>query len=91
LRDDIAGYAAPKDPQTGGDYEYRATGALSFELCTTFNVSSKDAGGTVTRPLYTPEKPGSEESWEHGAERACFTRTIDPELYRPEKPLPPEQ
>ena len=94
LRDDIAGYAPSKDPQSGNAYEYRATGALSFELCAEFNLPS--SGGSVgerttPKPIYGPMGPQAAESWDHEVGRACFSRTIDPELYRLEKPVPERQ
>ena len=88
LRDDIAGYAAPTDPQSGSAYGYRATGELSFELCAEFNLPSEERNRGVTKPVYGPEGPYVAENWEHGEGRACFSRTIDPELYRLEKPVP---
>src|SRR3989338_10068968 len=47
LRDDIAGYVSPTDPQSGAAYEYRPTGAIaedrSFELCAEFNLASQES------------------------------------------------
>ncbi len=95
LRDDISGYAAPRDPQSAAVYEYRTTGSLaedrSFELCAEFNLASQESKekNFYARPY--PVAEGLNESWEHGAGRACFSRTIDPDLYPPQKavPLPP--
>ncbi|HVS79479.1 MAG TPA: DUF5671 domain-containing protein, partial [Candidatus Paceibacterota bacterium] len=79
LNDPIASYAAPADPQTGASYEYKQTGALSFELCATFRTASNPAANEVP-PMY----PGaSNDVWTHGAGRQCFDRTIDPQLYPP--------
>ncbi|OGY99358.1 MAG: hypothetical protein A3G64_00315 [Candidatus Liptonbacteria bacterium RIFCSPLOWO2_12_FULL_60_15] len=86
LRDPISGFTAPRDPQSGAAYEYRATGALSFELCAEFNLSSKDALNVPKpEPLYYPYPGGVTENWDHAEGRACFARSIDPELYA--KPL----
>ncbi|OGZ01840.1 MAG: hypothetical protein A3A43_03245 [Candidatus Liptonbacteria bacterium RIFCSPLOWO2_01_FULL_56_20] len=84
LTDSISGFAPPLDPQTGASYEYRVTGALAFELCATFNLPS-EAGrvGEYARPMVPEAVKGLGENWDHGEGRACFTRTIDPELYRP--------
>ena len=77
LRDDIAGYVPPKDAQSDSAYEYRVTGALSFELCAEFNTESDSSKYAAQDPYLAGE------SWEHGAGRECFARTIDPELYPP--------
>ena len=39
LTDTISGFTAPKDPQTGADYDYRIVSDLSFQLCANFNLS----------------------------------------------------
>lgn len=88
LRDDISGFVPPVDPQTEQSYEYRQTGALSFELCADFNLASEDDKVRVRSLEFGPRG----ESWRHGAGRHCFSRTIDPDLYRvdrvmPQKPL----
>jgi len=84
LNDPISGWVLPKDPDTGAAYEYRATGALSFELCATFAHASRTAQqGGITRPI-TPYAVGGKEiseNWQHPAGRTCFARTIDPQLY----------
>ncbi|MEY4731869.1 MAG: hypothetical protein RL681_815 [Candidatus Parcubacteria bacterium] len=90
LRDDISGYVPPKDPQSAAAYEYRATGALSFELCAEFNLQFTEGDG-ATKPVYGPMGQRFAESWNHEAGRVCFSRTIDPELYRLEKSAPPAQ
>jgi hypothetical protein len=89
LRDDILGFVPPKDPQSGASYEYRVTGERTFELCGEFNVPA-DADAVRAKQIYSeyPIGGAANESWEHGIGRTCFTRTIDPELYRVEKPLP---
>ncbi|RJP45846.1 hypothetical protein C4587_00175, partial [Candidatus Parcubacteria bacterium] len=77
LRDDISGFVPPKDSQSEAAYEYRALGALSFELCANFNLSSEEQAG-VGRLLVPPK---GFEAWEHPQGRHCFKRTIDPDLY----------
>lgn len=80
LTDSIYGFTAPRDPQSGRDYEYRTTGELSFELCAEFNLPSEDVfPKEPTRPYY--DMAG--ENWQHGEGRVCFSRTIDPERYAP--------
>lgn len=85
LRDSISGFAPPVDPQSGEPYSYRALGALAFELCAEFNLSSKEALIQVPRSA-EPYPPGTFDiggTWDHEAGRVCFDRTIDPEIYRP--------
>ena len=66
LEDSISGFVPPKDPETDLPYEYYVIGDLSFELCATFKTSSYES---------------SRQNWEYNAERTCFERTIDPDLY----------
>lgn len=86
LKDDISGFIVPTDPNTKGDYEYRIISDLSFELCATFEHVSDDRDKTgqamkaVPRDLY-------QQNWSHNAERTCFERTIDPDLYKDQKNL----
>jgi hypothetical protein len=88
LRDDIAGYAAPEDPQSGEAYEYRTTGELAFELCAAFNLPSEERGRGTAKPYYSPDGIYPAENWDHDEGRTCFSRTIDPDLYQTEKPIP---
>lgn len=81
LNDPLSGVTVPVDPETGAAYEYRATGALTFELCATFSKPSRNQSGAMTRPAY----PGSDDNWQHDAGHQCFTRTIDPDRYPPVK------
>lgn len=88
LEDPISSYIAPRDPETGAEYEYKRINDLSFELCATFDLESapNDRGMRATSAIY-PVMPEN-ENWKHGAGRHCFERTIDPELYPPfEKPI----
>lgn len=83
---DMSGYAIPRDPETGVPYEYRATGALSFELCATFaRASDEGSAGSpfAPRPLLYPSPSQGGESWAHPDGRTCFARTIDPDFFRP--------
>jgi len=90
LEDSISGFFVSKDPETQADYEYNITGTLSFELCAVFKTSSKDLGVTYKGsrvssivPMYYG--PSFQQNWDHEAERTCFARTIDPELYKPKQ------
>ena len=85
LQDDISGFIPPRDPETGGTYEYRALGNLKFELCATFTTEGRVNGDSRVPSIAFPG-PKIPESWAHGKGRACFLRTIDPDLYGIEKP-----
>lgn len=90
LRDDISGFVAPNDPQTSQPYEYRTTGALSFELCANFITSSASGVSGYSGPVYNkPIGPYGFDNWQHVAGRACFERTIDPLLYKTQGVIPP--
>jgi hypothetical protein len=89
LQDSISGFANPVDPETGADYEYTIKGDLSFELCAVFKSESVGFVGNegMTKPVRVFGDPYS-ENWTHKSGRVCFERSIDPELYKTEKPIP---
>ncbi|MDP3998294.1 MAG: DUF5671 domain-containing protein [bacterium] len=81
LEDKISGFIAPKDPKSEQNYEYIIVDELSFELCANFKTSTDDFSTYKnTRPLYYYDS--FQQNWAHQAERTCFSRTIDPELYK---------
>lgn len=97
LKDPISYSTLPLDPEfeKGYSYEYATTSKLSFELCATFGANmpkgwQENSGGNIM-PMYNDKMvatsaayPGGvNDSWDHGKGRTCFTRTIDPEIYRP--------
>ena len=85
LNDPLSGFSVPVDPQANDSYTYKATGALSFELCATFNafsegtslygISAPIAAGVAGKPI--------SDNWQHLAGVTCFERTIDPQRYPP--------
>ena len=81
LNDPISGYVAPVDPQTNASYEYKTTGALSFELCATFARVNEHPTQNYM-PMAVTGTPTA-DSWAHAAGHTCYTRTIDPALYPP--------
>jgi len=81
LKDNISGFVAPVDPETGNPYEYRVKGNLTFELCANFNFTSKEGAVNISAPAYP--RYGIEENWNHSAGRVCFERNIDPDIYKP--------
>lgn len=86
LTDPISSYIAPKDPQTNESYGYRVVSPMSFELCADFNAASRNVRGVYGDPSVV-RQIGS-DSWDHAAGKACFTRTIDPDLYPPVEKTP---
>lgn len=89
LADPISNFTTPVDLQSNEMYEYRKVSDLSFELCADFNLESRDfARSSGKSSLGYPAPYGFDESsinWQHGPDRTCFTRTIDPKLYPPVK------
>lgn len=75
LQDDISGYRAPLDPETGEAYEYAVIQGkpLTFELCATFARSNVEARAAFTEP--------AGQSFVHDAGRVCWERTIDSMQY----------
>jgi len=86
LKDDISGYYVPVDPETNQPYEYniKDSAGLTFELCAIFSLESKDE---ISRGKPVPAYPAYDgmysQSWNHAADRVCFKRTIDKQLYPP--------
>ena len=85
LHDQFSGFSVPKDPESGSDFVYRKTGNLTFELCANFNRPNR-TGTTKEAPYADPYY--SQEDWRHETGEHCFSRTIDPERYSIDKPLP---
>ncbi|TSC96686.1 MAG: hypothetical protein Athens101426_157 [Parcubacteria group bacterium Athens1014_26] len=92
LNDSISGFTVPLDPQTNISYEYAVRSSLSFELCANFNLAVKNNNiYPQTKPaIYTDGTKigGTNDSWDHESGRQCFSRTIDPALYR-KSPITP--
>lgn len=77
LEDPLSGFVAPKDPETGEAYVYKAGEGMSFSLCATFSLESSDASD-MTMPALPDD-----QNWKHGKGEACFERVIDPDRYPP--------
>lgn len=103
LEDSISGFSVPRDPETGGEYEYILPAIKTgqnpiFQLCASFNKSDVTAtdGGTGGASMPKPATSRGEyfhydDNWQHEAGRYCFERSIDPELYPPVKILTPKR
>lgn len=64
------------DPETGVEYEYRATGDREYELCATFTMSSNEVKNN-SKTTYQPAEPNM-FAYEHESGRQCFS-VIAPE------------
>lgn len=83
LNDSISGFVTPVDPETNSAYEYNVTLPLTFELCSNFKtVSFNSAAGLNLPEPATYYADPYKQNWSHGTGRVCFSRTIDPELYK---------
>src|SRR3989344_5706682 len=71
------------DPKTGAPYEYRSVSDASYELCAVFETDSK----MRQDPRAVP-KPFSEQIWEHGIGRACFTLEVRASVTPLEEKIP---
>ena len=79
LKDDISGWSAPVDPETGKSYEYAINGELSFALCADFSL---EGGAESGGDYYSIALPGGYIGGGGNPKgRHCFERAIDPELY----------
>ncbi len=85
LDSDLTGFHAPKDPSSENDYEYSVKDDYLFELCATFGTDNQAEMNYKERNFYS--SPWGQENWIHKAERTCFERKIDPDLYSVETPL----
>ncbi|MBI4049995.1 MAG: hypothetical protein HY398_00940 [Candidatus Doudnabacteria bacterium] len=85
LRDEISGFEAPRDPETGAEYGYEVKASEHFELCATFARPSRGAPAEAY-PIDKYGLPARSDpalsNWEHGAGEVCFDRPFDPDLYK---------
>ncbi|MBU1126531.1 MAG: DUF5671 domain-containing protein [Patescibacteria group bacterium] len=92
LKNSITGYVAPLDPISATPYVYTVKSNLEFLLCASFatdTAATSLATGYKDRAMVYPYGyGGGQNSWDHGIGRVCFTRTIDPELYRDKSQVP---
>lgn len=87
LNDPIAGIIIPVDPENSSNYNYLNfnKGPASFNLCATFSLSNQNTND-INKPYQVIG--GIEDNWKHDAGKVCFTRTIDPEKYPINNPIP---
>lgn len=94
LKNDLTGYQPPKDPETNLPYIYKINNnpanqtargepvEPAFELCADFNLASYSALNIGRTPVTAPYYESYSQNWDHGQGNRCFSRTIDPELYK---------
>ncbi len=82
LKDPINGYVVPTDPETNEAYGYTKLTKNSFQLCADFKTVNNTNTNTDVRMLKPSYTNGIDENWQHEATTTCFTRTIDPTLYK---------
>ncbi len=83
LKNDISGFIPPADPETGLLYIYKTEKPLNFKFCADFNFPSEESLGrqkAVPYPYYDGQP--YQQNWDHGTGESCFSREIDPELYK---------
>ncbi len=78
LSNDLNYFTVPKDIENNKDYTYEVLGQNQFKLCADFSTES-----SAEAPYATPVTYNLESKWSHGSGNICFTRTIDPELFKP--------
>lgn len=78
LNNDLNYFTVPRDTESNKDYTYEALDRYQFKLCADFSTENN------TESLYDrPVTYGVESKWSYGKGNNCFTRTIDPELFKP--------
>lgn len=91
IEKDQTGFIHPHDPETGLEYEYKITKTAppTFELCAVFDQPSLETDQRYIQRAVTPEGYlYGQDVWKHDAGKQCFTKVIDPTIYRPEKGVP---
>ncbi len=77
LNNDLNYFTVPRDTENNKDYTYEVLGQYQFKLCADFSTESN-----AETPAAVPMIYGMESKWLHSKGNICFTRTIDPELFR---------
>lgn len=83
LNNDLNYFTVPRDTENNKDYIYEALEQYQFKLCADFSTESN-----TDQSYTTPTTYGVESKWTHGKGRVCFTRIIDPDLFKPNSPVP---
>ena len=80
MQNSLSYYTLPKDAQTGKNYEYRVTGANTFDLCAVFNTNPQ-ATKVSRYAEVAPNYVSVNSNWQYTEGPFCFHRTLDPQLY----------
>lgn len=83
LDNDLNYFTVPRDTENNKDYAYEILGQYEFKLCADFSTEN-NTESSYDRPVTY----GMESKWTHGKGQVCFTRIIDPELFKPNSPVP---
>ena len=86
LKNDISGFIPPIDPETELPYIYKTVKPLNFELCADFNFPSEENLGRTKAVPYPYYDGPYQQNWNHETGESCFSREIDPELYKDPRP-----
>ena len=84
LKDPIAGFNIPVDPERAVPYGYEKVSDLNFKLCADFSLASNAQTDSkyMTRPMpISSEFFPVNENWRHQKGAVCFDRKIDKDLY----------
>ena len=84
LKDPIAGFNIPLDPDTAVSYGYEKVSDIGFKVCADFSLESDSQIDSkyMTRPMpVSSEIFPVNENWRHNSGRQCFDRKIDKDLY----------
>jgi len=84
LKDPIAGFNIPLDPDSAVPYGYEKVADLNFKLCADFSLESGaqiDSKGMSRPTPINSEVFPLNENWWHSSGRQCFDRKIDKDLY----------
>jgi len=84
LKDPIAGFNIPLDPDSAVPYGYEKVANLNFKLCADFSLGSDtqidSKGATRPVPVFLGDNYLN-ENWQHEKGLVCFDRKIDKDLY----------
>ena len=86
LKDPIAGFNIPLDPDSAVPYGYEKVSDLNFKLCADISlasnaqIDSKYTTRSMPMPISSEFFPVN-ENWQHQKGAVCFDRKIDKDLY----------
>lgn len=75
----------PLKDDEGKAFTYEVTGTYSFDLCAEFNLDASPLGGRNSSYSYPVPAGDSFSNWTYKKGQFCFSRIIDPEVYKVNK------